>query len=98
MLSTNTLRVTVATSDMVAAGRRSGIYRSRQLNGETILQTDDIAVSFAHREGMKLRQLEAVLPLTFALSRGETLAIVGESGAGKSSLARAIVGLLPSYA
>lgn len=33
--------------------------------------------------------------MTFSVDRGETLAIVGESGAGKSSVARAICGLVP---
>ena len=39
--------------------------------------------------------VKAVDDVSFDINRGETLAIVGESGCGKSSLARAIIRLLP---
>ena len=42
--------------------------------------------------------LEAVRTLDFALEKGESVAIVGESGCGKSSLGHAIVRLLPPNA
>lgn len=41
------------------------------------------------------RMLTAVDEVSFELARGETLGIVGESGCGKSSLARGILGLVP---
>ncbi len=39
--------------------------------------------------------VKAVDDVSFDINRGETLAIVGESGCGKSSLSRAIIRLLP---
>src|SRR5689334_21717208 len=39
------------------------------------------------------RLLKAVDDVTFDIRRGETLALVGESGCGKSTVARLIVGL-----
>ncbi|MBT8084602.1 MAG: ABC transporter ATP-binding protein [Woeseia sp.] len=40
-------------------------------------------------------EIPAVNEASFELAPGETLALVGESGAGKTSLARALLGLLP---
>ena len=39
--------------------------------------------------------VHAVRDTTFSVARGETLGIVGESGCGKTTLARMLVGLLP---
>jgi peptide/nickel transport system ATP-binding protein len=44
-------------------------------------------------EGEPRRSLRAVDGVSFAVSSGETLALVGESGCGKSTVARLIVGL-----
>ncbi|MCH7230754.1 ABC transporter ATP-binding protein [Glycomyces sp. L485] len=45
--------------------------------------------------GVAIGGAEAVRELTFRIEPGETLAVVGESGAGKSLTAKAILGLLP---
>ncbi|RLI14509.1 ABC transporter ATP-binding protein, partial [Candidatus Bathyarchaeota archaeon] len=39
--------------------------------------------------------LKAVDGVSFSLDRGETLALIGESGCGKSSLAKCLIRLLP---
>ena len=44
-------------------------------------------------EGEPRRSLRAVDDVSFSIRRGETLALVGESGCGKSTVARLIVGL-----
>ena len=44
-------------------------------------------------EGEPRRLLRAVDGVSFDVSRGETLALVGESGCGKSTVARLIAGL-----
>ena len=44
-------------------------------------------------EGAPRQLLRAVDGVTFAVRKGETLALVGESGCGKSTIARLIVGL-----
>lgn len=46
--------------------------------------------------GSGSQRLTAVNDVSFALSAGESLATVGESGCGKSSLARAILRVLPN--
>jgi peptide/nickel transport system ATP-binding protein len=50
----------------------------------------DLSASFNGKSVAALRQLE------LSIARGEVLGIVGESGAGKSMLARLISGLLPT--
>ena len=42
--------------------------------------------------------MQAVAGLTYELDAGRTLAIIGESGSGKTVSSRAIMGLLPDYA
>lgn len=60
----------------------------------SLLEVQDLAVSFATREGV----VRAVDGLSFSLGVGEALGIVGESGAGKSQSALAILGLLAQNA
>lgn len=57
----------------------------------TILKVEDFTVSYRTRKG----DVEAVNRVSFELKKGETLAIVGESGCGKSSLARGLIRLFP---
>ncbi|MBN8905283.1 MAG: ABC transporter ATP-binding protein [Rhodospirillales bacterium] len=59
-----------------------------------VLQVDDLTVRFKRRN----TDVAAVNGATFALRRGETLTILGESGSGKSVSLKALMGLLPGYA
>ena len=55
------------------------------------LQVENLAVSFPAGAG---RTLHAVDGVSFQLDAGEVLGLVGESGCGKTSVARCIAGLL----
>jgi peptide/nickel transport system ATP-binding protein len=59
-----------------------------------LLSVTDLAVEFA-RGG---RWFPAVDRVSFEVERGEALAVAGESGCGKSLLARALIGLPPDSA
>jgi microcin C transport system ATP-binding protein len=61
------------------------------VTSEPLLSVDDLAVDF--QQGAAVTH--AVKGVSFALSKGETLALVGESGSGKSVTALSILKLLP---
>ncbi|ASV67298.1 ABC transporter ATP-binding protein [Cytobacillus sp. FSL W7-1323] len=59
---------------------------------EKILEVEDLHVTFKTYGG----EVKAVRGVTFDLNKGETLAIVGESGCGKSVTSQSIMRLIPS--
>ena len=60
-----------------------------------LLTIDDLAVSFQSRGGASSRRTMAVDGLRFSVARGQTVAVVGESGCGKSVSAMSVLRLLP---
>ncbi|MCS0542610.1 ABC transporter ATP-binding protein, partial [Aeromonas veronii] len=59
---------------------------------ENILEINDLHVSFDTSAG----KVKAVRGVSFSVEKGEAIAIVGESGCGKSVTAKSIMKLLPS--
>lgn len=55
------------------------------------LEVNHLVVSFSTEEG----EVQAVRDVSFSLKKGETLAILGESGCGKSVLCKSILRILP---
>ncbi|HEY6567225.1 MAG TPA: ABC transporter ATP-binding protein [Actinomycetota bacterium] len=69
---------------------------------ETVVEVEDLHVTFRGRvsflaglRGAKGALSRAVDGVSFELKRGEVLALAGESGCGKTTTARAIMGLQP---
>jgi ABC-type glutathione transport system ATPase component len=59
-----------------------------------LLELQDLSLHYHTGRGV----ISAVNQLSLALDAGESLGLVGESGSGKSSIAHAILRLLPAYA
>ncbi|SDQ70875.1 ABC transporter ATP-binding protein [Quadrisphaera sp. DSM 44207] len=60
--------------------------------GAPVLEVDDLRVEFRTRSGV----VHAVNGVSWSVREGETLAILGESGSGKSVSAQAVMGILDS--
>lgn len=59
-----------------------------------LLEVKNLSVTYASPQG----DVQAVRGVSFSLHPGEVLAVVGESGCGKSAMCRAILHLLPASA
>ena len=73
--------------------------QSPAFSQSVILSINDLTVAYDGSAGVLSRllgspQVAAVSDLSFSMARGETFALVGASGSGKSTVARAISGLL----
>jgi oligopeptide/dipeptide ABC transporter ATP-binding protein len=63
---------------------------------EPLLAVEDLRVTYRSRRGPRSRRrIQAVDGVSFAVAPGEILALVGESGCGKTSIVRAITRLEP---
>ena len=90
------------TQELLAAVPRMG-DGSRKMarltgSGKPVLRLDDVAVRFDLHGGLLARvthRVHAVEGVSFDIARAETFALVGESGCGKSTIAKAVVGLVP---
>lgn len=66
---------------------------------ETVLRVDDLKVHFPIHKGVFRRvvgQVKAVDGVSMDLRAGETLALVGESGCGKTTVGKGILRLIPT--
>jgi oligopeptide/dipeptide ABC transporter ATP-binding protein len=71
----------------------------RTAGGETLVHIEDVYKHFPIKQGIifqkEIARVHAVDGVSLEVGRGETLGVVGETGCGKSTLARCITGLHP---
>jgi peptide/nickel transport system ATP-binding protein len=73
---------------LIATPRRDDIEAPSLRAATPLLRVDALSVSYGRHQ--------VVSDVSFALSRGQSLALIGESGSGKSTIARAVLRLLPN--
>src|SRR5215469_14311489 len=80
----------MTTSDAVPEGPAAAAAEG----SAALLEVRELSVTFASDRG----PARVVHQLSYSVSRAETLAIIGESGSGKTVSSRAVMGLLPRTA
>ncbi len=71
----------------------------KKKKAEALLNVEDLSLSFIqYASGLRQTELKVISNLSIQAYKGEILAVVGSSGSGKSLLAHAILGILPSNA
>jgi peptide/nickel transport system ATP-binding protein len=87
------------TRALLAAVPRMGQGAARPPTTQApIVRLTDVVVRYPHRGGLLggiTHNVHAVEHVSFDIRKGETFALVGESGCGKSTIAKALVGLVP---
>jgi peptide/nickel transport system ATP-binding protein len=89
------------TAERAAKNRRPGPARAgpqapAQESRSTVLEIADLKVYFPVVRGLRRRKVadvRAVDGLSFSVGKGETLGLVGESGCGKTTVGRCVLGL-----
>lgn len=72
-------------------GTEQALKRKEPNTAELLVTVNDLSVEFRSKTG----NVQAVSGVNFSVHQSETLAILGESGSGKSTVALALMGLLP---
>lgn len=86
------------TKILLSAVPRMGSAPRPEPLGDAIARLTNVSVRFPMRTGVLHRHshdVHAVENVSLTIRKGETFALVGESGCGKSTIAKAIVGLVP---
>lgn len=65
------------------------------MDKEVLLSVRDLVKDFSVNSGLKKKHTHAVNHVSLDVYRGETLGVVGESGCGKSTFGRVVLGLIP---
>jgi peptide/nickel transport system ATP-binding protein len=72
------------------------INKNKQLKEEVLLEVKGLSVRYK-KGWFKPTYFNALDNISFTLKKGESFGIIGVSGSGKSSLAKAICGIIPPY-
>lgn len=74
------------------------ISQPHVVSSEDILKVNDLEIWFTEEKnfwGKPVQYFKAVNGVSFSMKKGEVLGLVGESGCGKSTISKSLMGLLP---
>ena len=66
---------------------------ARTVGSDEVLRFDHVCKLYTRRRGMKKSLVQAVDDVSFVLSKGRVTALVGQSGSGKSTIAKIVTGI-----
>jgi peptide/nickel transport system ATP-binding protein len=76
-----------------AAFSEATSHKSLKLEGAEVLRLEHICKSYERRQGLKKATVQAVDDVSFTLYAGRVTGLVGQSGSGKSTIARLLTGI-----
>ena len=86
-------------SDTLPQGGTPSLHPESELEDDVLVQVDNLVKHFPVKAGgligRTVGHVQAVDGVSLTIRRGQTLGLVGETGCGKSTLARCIAGLIP---
>ncbi len=56
-----------------------------------LVEVEHLSKSYPRRDGLRTEHANVVDDVSFLIHRGETLGLIGESGSGKSTIARMVL-------
>lgn len=77
----------------------SAAYPKLEATGKPLIQVENLAKVYTTKSGIfggKGKEFRAVNDVSFHIEQNETLGLVGESGCGKTTLSRMLLGLIPA--
>jgi len=100
-LETGSLLPAANGENQLTSSEQKGVGYPPQTTSYPLLQVKDLQVHFPIRRGILQRvagQVKAVDGVSLEIPQGHTLALVGESGCGKTTLGKALLQLIPPTA
>ncbi|GER91084.1 oligopeptide ABC transporter ATP-binding protein OppF [Dictyobacter vulcani] len=75
-----------------AAFSEATSHKAMKLEGEEVLRVENVSKTYQRRAGFKTTSMNAVNDVSFNLRSGKVTGLVGQSGSGKTTIARMITG------
>jgi len=86
-------RVAAGPSLVDSAFSEATSHKALKAAGDEVLRLEHVCKTYERRQGVKKSQVLAVVDVSFTLRAGYVTGLVGQSGSGKSTIARLVTGI-----